>query len=151
MFIFIFSFLFLQNARIVIDKYKGILDNPNSTIASVGVLHPLAFHLEQKNASSGHTPAVYEVEGNHTSTQVAGLHMLDSEFDSDETNKGVDFRISSTGRNLFSIGCWIRNSSKTSNGTQIKFSIFFSLSCQYLNQCCCECCIVTCLISFNLC
>lgn len=132
--VFIYIFFFVQNARIVIDKYKGILDNPNSTIASVGVLHPLAFHLEQKNASLGHTPAVYEVEGNPTSTQVAGLHMLDSEFDSNETNKGVDFRISSTGRKLFSIGCWIRNSSKTSIGTQIKFYIFFSLSCQYLNQ-----------------
>ncbi|KAJ3691497.1 hypothetical protein LUZ61_020661 [Rhynchospora tenuis] len=109
-----------HNARIVIDKYKGILDNPNSTIASVGVLHPLSFHLEQKNASysTSDLPAVFEVEGNPTLTQTSSSKPLDSEFDPNKGEQAVNFRFSSTGKNLLSIGCWIQNSSKTSKGLQ---------------------------------
>ena len=40
-------FLKFQNARIILDEYQVVMHSSDS-IAPVGILHPLAFHLENK-------------------------------------------------------------------------------------------------------
>ncbi|WMV51849.1 hypothetical protein MTR67_045234 [Solanum verrucosum] len=59
-----------MNARIVLDEFQIVLHSPDS-IAPVGILHPLAFHLENKVESissngideASNLDTVFEVEG----------------------------------------------------------------------------------------
>ncbi|CAL4967572.1 unnamed protein product [Urochloa decumbens] len=111
-----------RNARIVLDNYEVILHSADS-IASVGILHPQAFHLEHKTHPSGTigdgsitqeiSSCVHEVDEVTTQTDVEEKQTLSPAVDA-HTN--VDPCISKTGKNLRSIGCWIQNRSRASEG-----------------------------------
>ncbi|CAN6274024.1 unnamed protein product [Urochloa humidicola] len=111
-----------RNARIVLDKYEVILHSADS-IASVGILHPQAFHLEQKTHPSGTigdgsvTPeissCVHEVDEVITHTDMEEKKTLSRAVD---VHSNIDLCISKSGKNLRSIGCWIQNSSRASEG-----------------------------------
>ncbi|PAN08841.1 hypothetical protein PAHAL_1G440100 [Panicum hallii] len=105
------------NARIILDDYEVILHSADS-IASVGILHPRAFHLEHKPDSSDTigdgsvtqdiSSCVYEVDEVITCTDEE-KHTLNPAVDAC-TNK--DLCISKTGKNLRSISCWIQDRSR---------------------------------------
>ncbi|KAJ0013258.1 hypothetical protein Pint_20380 [Pistacia integerrima] len=123
------------NARIVLDEFQVVLHSPDS-IAPVGVLHPLKFHLESKSVSASlsdgektenfckeKTGVVFEVQGDcperceATSQSVAEVTNL-----VEVTN--LRLNISKTKKdNTFSICCWLQGPSKTSaaNETYVKF------------------------------
>lgn len=93
------------------------------SIASVGVLHPRAFHLEHKPDSSDRiedgsvtqesSSCLYEVDEVITHADVEEKQTLSPAVDA-YTN--IDLRISKTGKNLRSIGCWIQDASRASEG-----------------------------------
>jgi len=116
-----------QNARIVLDEFQTVLHYPGS-IASVGVIHPLAFHLENKDtvisldndkASDSFLEkkgSVFVVQGDFPQRSQATC-----QSNSEATNL-VEVRddriyISKTKKdNIFSICCWLQDSCKTSAG-----------------------------------
>ncbi|XP_031277992.1 diphthine--ammonia ligase isoform X2 [Pistacia vera] len=118
------------NARIVLDEFQVVLHSPDS-IAPVGVLHPLKFHLESKSVSASlsdgektenfckeKTGVDFEVQGDcperceATSQSVAEVTNL-----VEVTN--LRLNISKTKKdNTFSICCWLQGPSKTSAGLQ---------------------------------
>ncbi|XP_057961901.1 uncharacterized protein LOC131153546 isoform X2 [Malania oleifera] len=118
-----------KNARIVLDEFQVVLHSSDS-IAPVGVLHPLDFHLENKEfvstsgggSSDGCTTndvslemdSVCEVQGDCLKRCGAKCESLDSTSVSVEAAE-YKFCISRTrGDNVFSICCWLPNSCKTS-------------------------------------
>ena len=131
---FLLSFIILvtlsnsQNARIVLDEFQTVLHSPGS-IASVGVIHPLAFHLENKetvislsnndkaNYSSPEKKGfVFEVQGDCPQRSEATCQSIA------EKNNLVEVRddriyISRTKKDsMFSICCWLQDSCKDSAG-----------------------------------
>jgi len=110
------------NARIILDDYEVIFHSADS-IASVGILHPRAFHLEHKPDSSDRigdgsvtqdiSSCVYEVDEVITHTDVEEKYTLNPAVDA-YTN--IDLCISKTRKNLCSIGCWIQDCSRDSEG-----------------------------------
>jgi diphthine-ammonia ligase len=114
----------LQNARIILDDSEVILHSADS-IASVGILHPLAFHLEYKTESSdriGNSAAaeensccLYEVDEGIAHTDVEENQIF-SPVPAVDAYTSTDLCISKTGKNLCSIGCWIQDSTKASQG-----------------------------------
>lgn len=113
------------NARIVLDDYQVVLHSTDSIVAPVGILHPSAFHLEYKMSScnimtgsdSVKMANVYEVEGDSIPTYGVKSRSLDLVSD---LYAAADQKIhmSSTKKDTFSIGCWIQDSSGTSEGLQ---------------------------------
>ncbi|KAF8691690.1 hypothetical protein HU200_040076 [Digitaria exilis] len=111
-----------RNARIILDDYEVILHSADS-IASVGILHPRAFHLEHKPDSSDRSgdgsvtqeisSCLYEVDEDNTHTVAEEKQTLSPAVDA-YTN--IDLCISKTGKNLRSIGCWIQDRSIASEG-----------------------------------
>lgn len=111
-----------RNARIILDDSEVILHSADS-IASVGILHPRAFHLEQKPDSSDRigdgsavqesSSCVYEVDEVTTHDDVGEKQALSPAVDA-YTN--VDLCISKTGNNLRSMSCWIQDPSRASEG-----------------------------------
>ncbi|XP_044483103.1 diphthine--ammonia ligase isoform X3 [Mangifera indica] len=118
------------NARIVLDEFQVVLHSPDA-IAPVGVLHPLAFHLESKSVSSSlsgsektenlckeKTGVVFEVQGEYpercesisqSTAEVTNLvEVTNHRLYSSKTKKD----------NAFSISCWLQVSCKTSAGLQ---------------------------------
>jgi diphthine-ammonia ligase len=114
----------LQNARIVLDDFEVILHSADS-IASVGILHPLAFHVEAKPGSSSSiddgtiaqesSSCLYEVNGDTVQTDVEDKQTRNPTTTSD-AYPSMDVCISKTGKTLFSIGCWIGEPSSASKG-----------------------------------
>jgi diphthine-ammonia ligase len=116
-----------QNARIVLDEFQTVLHSPGS-IASVGVIHPLAFHLENKDtvisldndkasdSSLEKKGSVFVVQGDFPQRSQATCQS------NSETTNLVEVRddriyISKTKKdNIFSICCWLQDSCKTSAG-----------------------------------
>ncbi|KAL6911327.1 hypothetical protein ACP4OV_000132 [Aristida adscensionis] len=105
-----------RNARIILDDSEVILHSADS-IASVGILHPLAFHLEHKpdsrdriedSAISQESSSLYEVDNDIVDADVEENQTL-SPAPTVDAYTNTDLRISKTGQNLHSIGCWIRN------------------------------------------
>lgn len=116
-----------QNARIVLDKFHVILHSPDS-IAPVGVLHPLAFHLEHKSAISSLSSSnanihdglekldhIYEVQGDGLQSCLVKCQPMSLAENSDMANKS-SLCISTFKRDTFSVGCWSQSSSKSSEG-----------------------------------
>ncbi|KAK1621203.1 hypothetical protein QYE76_026720 [Lolium multiflorum] len=113
-----------RNARIVLDDFEVILHSADS-IASVGVLHPLAFHVEAKPGSSSRiedgtiaqesSSCLYEVNGGIVQTDVEDKPTRNQTPTSDGY-PSMDVCISKTGKTLFSIGCWIGEPSSASKG-----------------------------------
>ncbi|XP_073259975.1 diphthine--ammonia ligase isoform X3 [Populus alba] len=117
------------NARIVLDEFQTVLHSPGS-IASVGVIHPLAFHLENKDtvislsdndkasdSSLEKKGSVFVVQGDFPQRSQATWQS------NSETTNSVEVRddriyISKTKKdNIFSICCWLQDSCKTSAGS----------------------------------
>ncbi|CAM0942887.1 unnamed protein product [Alopecurus aequalis] len=113
-----------RNARIVLDDFEVILHSADS-IASVGILHPLAFHVEPKPGSSSsivdgaiaeeNSSCLYEVNGGIVLTDVEDKQSWNQTPTSD-AYPNIDVCISKTGKTLFSIGCWIEKPSSASEG-----------------------------------
>ncbi|KAH8491176.1 hypothetical protein H0E87_023350 [Populus deltoides] len=122
------SFMYQTNARIVLDEFQTVLHSPGS-IASVGVIHPLAFHLENKDtvisldndkasdSSLEKKGSVFVVQGDFPQRSQATCQS------NSETTNLVEVRddriyISKTKKdNIFSICCWLQDSCKTSAGS----------------------------------
>ncbi|XP_020250608.1 diphthine--ammonia ligase isoform X2 [Asparagus officinalis] len=115
------------NARIVLDKFHVILHSPDS-IAPVGVLHPLAFHLEHKSSISSLSSSnaniydglekldhIYEVQGDGLQSCLVKCQPMSLAGNSDMANKS-SLCISTFERDTFSVGCWSQSSSKSSEG-----------------------------------
>lgn len=116
------------NARIVLDEFQVVLHSADS-IAPVGVLHPLAFHLEYKAGSASlsgsretensiqeKTGLVFEVQGECPQNSEAMCLPVAEVTDSVEV---TDNRLNISRRkkdNAFSICCWLQETQKTSAG-----------------------------------
>ncbi|XP_043815204.1 diphthine--ammonia ligase isoform X3 [Manihot esculenta] len=113
------------NARIVLDEFRIVLHSSDS-IAPVGVIHPLAFHLENKEKdtlSSGNEKVndlIHEKVG--SVIEVEGDCLKRNETTSQSTTEITDLvevkhgglHISRTKNdNTFSISCWLQESCKT--------------------------------------
>ncbi|XP_057476427.1 diphthine--ammonia ligase isoform X2 [Actinidia eriantha] len=119
-----------KNARLVLDKFDIVLHSSDS-IAPVGILHPLAFHLESKlvaeSLSDGerrngifpeNMVAAHEVLGDCLQRCEVDCQSVDHSFDLAEV-AGHKLHISRTGKdNIFSISCWFQDSCKTSADLQ---------------------------------
>uniref|UniRef100_A0ACD5ZBP1 Uncharacterized protein n=1 Tax=Avena sativa TaxID=4498 RepID=A0ACD5ZBP1_AVESA len=111
-----------RNARIVLDDFKVILHSADS-IASVGILHPLAFHIEPKPDSSSsiedgtivqeNSSRLYEVNGGIAHTDVEDKPTW-SPTPTSDAYPNIDVCISKTGKTLFTIGSWIKEPSSAS-------------------------------------
>lgn len=122
------SFFLPQNACLVLDEFDIVLHSSDS-IAPVGILHPLEFHLESKLAaetlsdmerSNGlffkNMDAVSEVLGNCLQRCEVECQSVDQSCDTYES-KEHKVHISKTGmNNIVSISCWLQDSCKTSAG-----------------------------------
>lgn len=111
--------------RIVLDEFEVVLHSPES-IVSVGVLHPLAFHLENKsdsislsgsnrinNVCGEETASVYEVQGDCAQGCKAMCQSVDVVSDLVSINE-QRIQISKTKKDdTFSMCCWLQNSSTT--------------------------------------
>ncbi|XP_071724831.1 diphthine--ammonia ligase [Rutidosis leptorrhynchoides] len=119
------------NARIVLDKFEVVLHSSDS-IAPVGVLHPLEFHLENKvsiesggcdtlnGVCEGNKGFVFEVHADSVercettypsiadATEVVPEEITDDRIHISKTNKD----------DTFSICCWLEDTSKTSTALQ---------------------------------
>lgn len=118
------------NARIVLDEFKVVLHS-SDPIAPVGILHPLAFHLEKKEEShylSGIDKTskiskekegfVFEVQGDCLQSCEATFKSAAEVVELDEVAENR-VRISRTkSDNTFSICCWLQDSCQTSTGLQ---------------------------------
>ncbi|XP_008810325.1 diphthine--ammonia ligase isoform X2 [Phoenix dactylifera] len=110
-----------RNARIMLDKFQVILHSADS-IAPVGILHPLVFHLHHKkvdssisscsNSCSEKMSYICEVQGDSVPNYMVKCQSMDLASDMCTTKK-VNLCISATRRDMFSIGCWIQNPSTT--------------------------------------
>ncbi|CAI9761094.1 unnamed protein product [Fraxinus pennsylvanica] len=115
-----------KNARIVLDKYQVVLHSSDH-IAPVGVLHPLAFHLEKKlesvspsdidgsdEVTVGEMDSVYEVlgDGNNLGEVSIQEASLNSNLTLDIKQR---LRISKSKKDdTFSISCWLQDACNTS-------------------------------------
>ncbi|KAE9447998.1 hypothetical protein C3L33_20099, partial [Rhododendron williamsianum] len=118
------------NACLVLDEFDIVLHSSDS-IAPVGILHPLAFHLESKLAaetvsdierSNGlfleNMDSVCEVLGDCLQICEVECQSVDQSCDTAE-NKEHKVHISKTGMNsIVSISCWLQDSCKTSADLQ---------------------------------
>ncbi|KAJ8442254.1 hypothetical protein Cgig2_005194 [Carnegiea gigantea] len=124
-------------ARIVLDDFQVVLHSSDS-IAPVGVLQPLAFHLEPKELSTAscgsnfnngvcleEMTSVYEVEGDCALVVTDGSqgpHSL-----SDFTDTTYKVQMSKTdGGNTFSISCWLQDVPGSSTGVQDDLKVVLS-------------------------
>ena len=128
--------LHFQNARIVLDEYQVVMHSSDS-IAPVGILHPLKFHLENKAdaqslKSQGNIRdicvqkmgTVFEVED---SLEICEAMCKLLEYSADPVDGlGHKFNISRTNnKRTFSICCWLQDSC---NGLLL-FLFFNDFSC----------------------
>ncbi|KAG9445809.1 hypothetical protein H6P81_011937 [Aristolochia fimbriata] len=113
------------NARILLDEYQIVLHSPDS-IAPVGVLHPVSFHLEYKmdatcqRSISGIEKfgSVHEVQGRSDLGTEASCQ-FSTEIASDSfTSAEKSFYLSMTKRDTFSMGCCVQGPFGTSDGLQ---------------------------------
>ncbi|KAK9291859.1 hypothetical protein L1049_019809 [Liquidambar formosana] len=118
------------NARIVLDEFQVVLHSSDS-IAPVGVLHPLAFHLESKAESTSLSginrnddvcweklALICEVQGDCFQGCEATCPYVDVVSDLVAVTEDK-LQISKTKKdNTFSMCCWLQDSCKTSTGLQ---------------------------------
>jgi hypothetical protein len=117
-----------QNARIVLDGFKIVMHS-SEAIAPVGILHPLAFHLENKaesRSSSGigktteickeKVGFVFEVQGDCLHTCEATCQSAAEVTKLDEVAERRVHISRTKNHNTFSICCWLQDSCETSAG-----------------------------------
>ncbi|KAL9264708.1 Diphthine--ammonia ligase-like protein [Drosera capensis] len=112
-------------ARIVLDKFDVVLHASNS-ICPVGVLHPLAFHLEFKDIASS-----YSLCENHCSAEMNSVQEVQGDclLSVSQANDSVDFELSmkemeglrfrrsrSKMDGTFSFCCWLQDIHSTATG-----------------------------------
>lgn len=118
----------------MLDEFQVILHSADS-IAPVGILHPLAFHLENKveswplSATNGTNDAslekfdsVCEVKGDCLKGCTAKIQSVDVPSDLDDIIEHLPLTSKTRKDNLFSICCWLQDSSKTSAGKHLMFN-----------------------------
>lgn len=125
-----------RNARIVLDDFEVILHSADS-IASVGILHPLAFHLEHKPGSSSsigdgaiaqeNSSSLYEVNGGIVHAD-AEDKQTSSPAPTSDAYPNIDVCISKTGKTVFSIGCWKKEPSGSCASEGLKADLVAVLS-----------------------
>ncbi|KAK6915334.1 Diphthamide synthase domain [Dillenia turbinata] len=114
------------NARIVLDEFQIALHSSDS-IAPVGVLHPLTFHLEEKEKAASLSgsdmatdfpfeklSAVYEVQG--SLVQKSEHNCQPSDTVSNIVIVGHNISTSKTTNSTFSLCCWFQYSCEESAG-----------------------------------
>ncbi|KAF5746956.1 hypothetical protein HS088_TW06G01132 [Tripterygium wilfordii] len=118
-----------KNARIVLDKFETVLHSSDS-IAPVGILHPLEFHLEKKESDLLHVDDgtdgicyqkngyLFEVQGHcpprsiaYSQTIVENTHLIDEKSDDLLISKAKN-------NNTFSICCWLQDFCRASAGLE---------------------------------
>jgi len=117
-----------QNARIVLDEFQTVLHSPGS-IASVGVIHPLTFHLENKEtaislsnndksnySSLGKNGSVFEVQGDCPPRNEATCQSNAERTNLVEVSDDRIYISRTKKDNIFSICCWLQDSCKKSAG-----------------------------------
>ncbi|XP_076892398.1 diphthine--ammonia ligase-like [Bidens hawaiensis] len=106
-------------ARIVLDEFQHVLHDSNS-IAPVGILHPLAFHCEDKSQSASVTD-INRINGSVIEVQTDSSEIVEEK--SQPSDVALDLtplesrkiHISKTKKeNTFSISCWLQDSTKSS-------------------------------------
>lgn len=116
-----------KNARIVLDEFQIVLHSSDS-IAPVGILHPLAFHLENKvesissngidegsNVCHGNVDTVFEVQGDVQQEGEAANEFVAVSSKRPGVTK-QELKVSKTMKdNVFSISCWLQDSCKNSS------------------------------------
>ncbi|KAL4607099.1 hypothetical protein ACB092_09G150500 [Castanea dentata] len=118
------------NARIVLDEFKVVLHSSDA-IAPVGILHPLAFHLEKKAehlSLSGIDEAseiskekegfVFEVQGDCIQSCEATFKAAAEVVEADEVAENRVHIARTKSDNTFSICFWLQDSCRTSAGLQ---------------------------------
>lgn len=121
-----------KNAQIVLDEFNIILHSSDS-IAPVGILHTVAFHLESKLGTeslcdSGGSNGIF-LEKMDAVCEVLGdcLQRCEVECQSvDDLAKVTEHKlhISKTKKdNIFSISCWLQDACKTSSDLQEDLSV----------------------------
>ncbi|XWS64763.1 hypothetical protein CRYUN_Cryun05aG0031400 [Craigia yunnanensis] len=118
-----------HNARIVLDEFQVVLHSSDS-IAPVGVLHPLKFHLERKVSSSlsgndktndlcgENMTSVFEVQGENPQEHRALCESVLEVTDLVEVSSNR-LHLSKTEKDsTFSICCWLQDPSEPSAGLQ---------------------------------
>lgn len=118
-----------QNARIMLDDFQVVLHSSDS-IAPVGVLHPLKFHLESKqsNSLSGNNKTNDLCRENISSVfEVQGVNLEECKAPGEpdpEVNDLIEvsshrLHLSKTEKDTtFSICCWLQDTSGPSTGLQ---------------------------------
>lgn len=117
----------------MLDEFQVVLHSSNS-IAPVGVLHPLAFHLENKlesisssaiNGANGacleKIDSVCEVQGDYLRRCTAMTQSVDTASDLDDIIEPKPLISKTRKDHLFSMCCWLQDSSKTSAGKHWMF------------------------------
>lgn len=125
-----------KNARIVLDQFQVVLHSADS-IAPVGVLHPLSYHLVHKQEASS-------ISESNRSIVVQQSEIMDSVYEVQENDiqiceaegQSVAVALDVAGvrehklhiartlkDNTFSISCWLQNSSETSIDMQEELKI----------------------------
>lgn len=108
----------------MLDDFQVVLHSPDA-IAPVGVLHPLAFHLEHKTESIGSSRTNDVGRGETSVCEVQDDCLLNCETTSESvdvvSNLGAvtdyEIKISKSKKDdMFSICCWLPNSCRTSTG-----------------------------------
>ncbi|XP_078442261.1 endoribonuclease [Wolffia australiana] len=124
-----------KNAQIILDDFKVLLHSEDS-IASVGILHPLAFHLEYKDRclflSGERTSRVYELNEDYLSNIVA-CPLVNSVYDSFHDNYN-NICTSRTKGSTFSISARVINTPQTPNGVGKDLSCVLGKVEQELNK-----------------
>ncbi|XP_055801105.1 diphthine--ammonia ligase [Solanum dulcamara] len=119
-----------KNARIVLDEFQIVLHSSDS-IAPVGILHPLAFHLENKvesissngvdegsNICQRNVDTVVEVQGDVQQEGEAAREFVAISSERSGVTK-QELKVSKTMKdNVFSISCWLHDSCKNSSDLQ---------------------------------
>lgn len=126
-----------QNARIVLDGFKIVMHS-SEAVAPVGILHPLAFHLENKAEScsssgidktseicKGKVGFVFEVQGDCLRRPEATCQSAAEVTKLDEVAERRLHISRTKNHNTFSICCWLQDSCETSAGRMMIFQWLF--------------------------
>ncbi|KAI0530621.1 hypothetical protein KFK09_000166 [Dendrobium nobile] len=133
-----------KNARIVIDKFQVVLHSSDS-IAPVGIIHPLAFHLEHRKDSSctdkenndftsEKAGSVFHVKKEFLPNYLEKCKSMDAVFDRFDTIEQVKMSISTCKRDTFSIGCWVPNSTPFEGLQKDLMSVLHAIELQLLKD-----------------
>lgn len=119
----------------MLDEFQIVLHSSDA-IAPVGIVHPLAFHLEKKmeskssnaidevsNVFQGNVDKVFEVQGDaHQEGEAVDEFVAISSKQPDVSKEELKF--SKTMKDdIFSISCWLQDSCKNSAGKNIRVTI----------------------------